>query len=113
MVYRPFAVFRLLKDSTYNKIHHIETEFCKCLQGKPAFARLANPFSSGLDSLLRLWRSKARNPRKPSFAYAHSYGFALAELIIFFTIISVMLALSAPGLMINFVFLGGIAPIHP
>ena len=45
---------------------------------KYAFTLSCKSFRSGLDSLLHLWCSKARNPRKPSFAAAHSYGFTLS-----------------------------------
>ena len=67
-----------------------------------AFTRLVNPLRSGLDSLLRLWRRQARNPRIPSFANAHSSGFTLAEVLVTLSILGIIAAVTVPSVVRNF-----------
>ena len=62
-----------------------------------AFTRLVNPLRSGMDSLMRQWRSKARNPRIPGFAGAHPSGFTLAETLITIAIIGVVASITIPS----------------
>ncbi|MBQ3692716.1 MAG: prepilin-type N-terminal cleavage/methylation domain-containing protein [Clostridia bacterium] len=66
---------------------------------KYAFTLSCKSFRSGLDSLLHLWCSKARNPRKPSFAAAHSYGFTLTEVIVVIVIIAALALILIPNML--------------
>ena len=63
---------------------------------KFGFSLLGKPLRSGLNSLLCRWHSKARNPRIPSSACAHSFGFSLAEGMVMLVVVSILMAVSAP-----------------
>ena len=61
-----------------------------------AFSLLEKALRSGLNSPLNRWFNKARNPRIPSFAFAHSSAFSLAEAMVVLVIIAIVMAMAAP-----------------
>ena len=73
------------------------------MKQQKAFTFLVKLLRSGMDSLLRQWRSQARNPRIPSFASAHSSGFTLAETLITLTILGVVAAITVPSLINKYI----------
>ena len=60
------------------------------------FSLLEKALRSGLNSPLNRWFNKARNPRIPSLAFAHSSAFSLAEAMVVLVIIAIVMAMAAP-----------------